>query len=395
MCADRTAQDSISRGWAGTDLGYWIDALLFTASKSQDRDGNKPFRDELLSSERLEERALRAGGQFHDRPASAPPCARHVSALRRQRARAARRLPHAGRRRARRAVRHAGGRVAARQLPPDHGRDPRHPRSTCRGSYYRELPTLASREHAGQARVYAMAVELLRHSDSRLDRQQLTRFLNSYQRVAPLTIGELWAWPSMLKLALIENLRRLAEETARRARTRDAPPTRTSRELDAERQRARSLPPGRRTPRSSCSCCIACASTGPRCRRCAPRSRTHLAAQQTTAEDAVRAEHQRQAAARCRWPTPSPACACARRSTGASTSRRSAWSSSVLRRDPAGAYARMDFLSRDRQRQAVEELAPAQRRGAGPGRAERRSRARARRRTDGRPATARRTSATT
>src|SRR5207245_9328578 len=29
----------------------------------------------------------------------------------------------------------------------------------------------------------------------------------------------------------------------------------------------------------------------------------------------------------------------------------------VLRRDPAGAYGQMDFLSRDRQRQAVEELA--------------------------------------
>ena len=29
----------------------------------------------------------------------------------------------------------------------------------------------------------------------------------------------------------------------------------------------------------------------------------------------------------------------------------------VLRRDPAGVYSRMDFLSRDRQRQAVEELA--------------------------------------
>ena len=67
-----------------------------------------------------------------------------------------------------------------------------------------------------------MAVELLRYSDSRLDLPQLTHFLNSYQRVAPLTIGELWAWPSMLKLALIENLRRLTDEilisrTARRA----------------------------------------------------------------------------------------------------------------------------------------------------------------------------------
>ncbi len=35
--------------------------------------------------------------------------------------------------------------------------------------YYRELPKLATRELAGTARVYAMAVELLRYSDARLD----------------------------------------------------------------------------------------------------------------------------------------------------------------------------------------------------------------------------------
>jgi cyclic beta-1,2-glucan synthetase len=40
-----------------------------------------------------------------------------------------------------------------------------------------------------------MAVELLRHG-RRIDRQQLLVFVNSYQRVAPLTIGELWAWPT-------------------------------------------------------------------------------------------------------------------------------------------------------------------------------------------------------
>src|SRR5204863_8385120 len=78
--------------------------------------------------------------------------------------------------------------------------------------YYRELPRLPHREWAGHARVYAMALELIRHSDSRLDKGQLTRFINSYQSVAPLTIGELWAWPSILNIALIENLRRLAQE---------------------------------------------------------------------------------------------------------------------------------------------------------------------------------------
>src|SRR5262249_41148424 len=93
-------------------------------------------------------------------------------------------------------------------------------RETLPNHYYRELPTLPQRQYAGHARVYAMALELPRHSDSRLEQAQLVRFMNSYQSVAPLTIGELWAWPSILKVALIENLRRLAEEllTARESR---------------------------------------------------------------------------------------------------------------------------------------------------------------------------------
>lgn len=49
-------------------------------------------------------------------------------------------------------------------------------------TYYRELPTLAARERAGHARIYAVAIELVRHSDSRLHRQRLTRFLNNYHR---------------------------------------------------------------------------------------------------------------------------------------------------------------------------------------------------------------------
>jgi cyclic beta-1,2-glucan synthetase len=40
------------------------------------------------------------------------------------------------------------------------------------------------RQHAGEARIYALAVEVMRHSDGRLDRRQLAQFLNSYQRVA-------------------------------------------------------------------------------------------------------------------------------------------------------------------------------------------------------------------
>ncbi len=77
--------------------------------------------------------------------------------------------------------------------------------------YYRKLPKLAAREFSGKARIHALALELIRHGDGRLDAERLTRFILAFQTVAPLTIGELWAWPSMLKLALVENLRLLTD----------------------------------------------------------------------------------------------------------------------------------------------------------------------------------------
>ena len=82
-------------------------------------------------------------------------------------------------------------------------------------SYYHELPKLAGGELRGYPRIYAVALELITHTDSRLDTNTLRRFIASYQTVAPLSIGELWAVAITLRLALVENLRRLAVSIAR------------------------------------------------------------------------------------------------------------------------------------------------------------------------------------
>ena len=86
--------------------------------------------------------------------------------------------------------------------------------------YYRELPKLAL-ARAGRQRARLRAGGGADPPQRQPPRPRPARALpGRFQTVAPLTIGELWAWPSMLKLALIENLRRLAEETlvARAAR---------------------------------------------------------------------------------------------------------------------------------------------------------------------------------
>ena len=81
--------------------------------------------------------------------------------------------------------------------------------------FYRELPKLVDGPLAGYPRVYGIAWAFVAHTDSRLDPESLRRFVRAYQRVQPLTIGELWAVAITLRVVLVENLRRLAEGIVR------------------------------------------------------------------------------------------------------------------------------------------------------------------------------------
>ena len=76
--------------------------------------------------------------------------------------------------------------------------------------YSRGLPRLRNGHSSGLPRVYDIALERISHEDGLVESETLPGFLESYQSVATLTLGELWALPIMLRLALIENLRRVA-----------------------------------------------------------------------------------------------------------------------------------------------------------------------------------------
>src|SRR6266545_1546917 len=315
----------------------------------------KPFRDELLSKERLEERALALAASFTIDP-SPRRRARNIFPRFDDNARVLRAAYQtlADDVRAGQPVTEAAEwlldnfHLVTSEIRDIHQHLP--------GPYYRQLPTLASREQAGHTRIYAMAVELVRHSDSRIDRQQLSVFVNSYQRVAPLTIGELWAWPSMLKLALIENLRRLAAETLESRRARLAADAYVMRIEHETGDVARPLPQALGLA-SVVQLLHRLREYGLRLSSIRTAVEEHLASQDTTAEAAIRGEHQRQAADQVSVANAITSL----RLCSALDWREYVESVSlveqVLRRDPAGAYGRMDFLSRDRQRQAVEELA--------------------------------------
>jgi cyclic beta-1,2-glucan synthetase len=231
--------------------------------------------------------------------------------------------------------------------------------------YYGELPTVAG--DADRPRVYSIAVALAAHTDSHLDDGLILCFVRAYQQVTPLTTGELWAVPTMLRLALLENLRRLADQmlTTRADRERAAAWVRAA--VGATGGRAPALPddpsdaflvgwhqavrdlgdaPDRRAP------------------AVVPNVPDDWLARHAAGDltEVLRREHRRQAANQVSVGN----CVTSLRLLNAidwsEFFERASPVEEALRAEPTGVYARQEFATRDRYRQAVEALAKAARR---------------------------------
>jgi len=108
-------------------------------------------------------------------------------------------------------------------------------------SYSRELPRLATGSLAGFPRIYDIALELISHQDGRVDRDNAAAFLGAYQSVKPLDLGELWAFPIMLRLGLLDNVARVGARIAHRREERDVAIAWADRMLVAAEGEARHL----------------------------------------------------------------------------------------------------------------------------------------------------------
>jgi len=89
-------------------------------------------------------------------------------------------------------------------------------------SFFRKLPVLRDEPLAGLPRIYGVAWAWVAHSDAALNACLLEAYLTAYQAQRELTLAELWAFPTTLRVVLVENLRRLAERASTEQLARDA-----------------------------------------------------------------------------------------------------------------------------------------------------------------------------
>ncbi len=240
--------------------------------------------------------------------------------------------------------------------------------------YYARLPKLAAGPLAGYPRVYALSLSLIAHTDSGLDEGHILGFVQAFQSVTPLTIGELWAVPIMLRLALLENLRRLAQHILQAWQDRQVAGQVLERvqqyvlqhKIDSiTEEKAWQLFSGELPSSASDPFLVHLRQL---LRDHAVLGKVgidfleqHLARHGTDSDQVLRRESQRQAANQVCVGN----CVTSLRILSALD-----WNvffekvslvDRVLREDPSGIYARQDFATRDRYRQLVEKLRAAPR----------------------------------
>ena len=233
-------------------------------------------------------------------------------------------------------------------------------------AYSRELPRLAQGPSRGLPRVYDLALEAISHGDGRIDGEALHRFVAAYQTITPLTLGELWAIPIMLRLALIENLRRVgARITAARLHLNQAHKW-ASQMLDVAARDPKSLilviADMARSDPPMVSAFVAelarhLQGHGAALALALNWIEQRLAEASLTIEQLVQSETQQQAADQVSISRSIGSL----RFLGAMDWRSFVEARSLveqtLRSDPEGVYARMDFATRDRYRHVIERLA--------------------------------------
>jgi cyclic beta-1,2-glucan synthetase len=232
--------------------------------------------------------------------------------------------------------------------------------------YSRGLPRLKKGPSTGLPRVYDIALETISHGDGRVDPDGLSSFVAAYQTVTVLKLGELWAIPIMLRLALIENLRRVATRIAADRIDRNYADywadklTETAAKNPKDlilviADMARSKPPmvssfvAELTRRLQ--------GQGPALALPLTWIEQQLSDSSLTIEQLVQSENQQQAADQLSISNSIGSL----RFLGAMDWRKFVETMSVVEQtlsgDPAGVYARMDFTTRDQYRHVVEKIA--------------------------------------
>ncbi|MDY0003340.1 MAG: cyclic beta 1-2 glucan synthetase, partial [Polyangia bacterium] len=231
--------------------------------------------------------------------------------------------------------------------------------------YSRKLPRLSAGELTGLPRIYDIVLEFIAHVDGRVDDEALSRYIDAYQSVTRLTLGELWSVAIMLRLALIENLRRVAVTMSWKRQHRDCAIAWAQRlESPSDAQDGALLVLAdlvRENPPLSTAFVAQFTQTlqgrGATTTFVLSWLEQRLGERGQTIEEVLRAENQSQAADQASMANSIASLRLVNATEWPKFVETHSSTEAILRGDPSGVYSQMDFVTRDEYRHVVENTA--------------------------------------
>ncbi len=215
---------------------------------------------------------------------------------------------------------------------------------------------------SGDPYIYELATGLVAQTDRSLNEANIQECLRAYQTVAPLTIAELWAFPLLLRVALIGQVAQLALQVTRKQQLREAAYFWANRLAASSRRGAgtfeRMLQAMGAEPVARESYFATCLAEQLQDQEDALAPVQHWIEDRlgTPLTEMVRAEHTSEAAERISTTNAFGSLRTLSRIVFTDVFESASLMDAELRRDPGGVYARGDFATRDRCRRAVERI---------------------------------------
>ncbi|QGU96105.1 cyclic beta 1-2 glucan synthetase [Clostridium bovifaecis] len=230
-------------------------------------------------------------------------------------------------------------------------------------AYYRNLPVVDRGIMKGYPRIYHIAVELVSHTEGKIDEETIERFVNAYQSRAVLTSGELWALPIMIRIALIQNISKITENVVFSSKEKLRADRVADRIINAVESRSMdrqieelSSEDVEFTPNFTERLLKVLRDNGVDSEEIYKWIDEKLELKEISSEKMINLEHQLQAAEQTSMGNSINSVREIEALDWKESFERLSYVEDILRQDPAGVYLNMDFESKDYYRHKIERL---------------------------------------
>ncbi|PJI07746.1 MULTISPECIES: GH36-type glycosyl hydrolase domain-containing protein [Clostridium] len=229
------------------------------------------------------------------------------------------------------------------------------------GICYRNMPVISKGAFKGLPRVYYLGTKIINKLDGRINEGALVSYIGEYEKRAVLTSAELWALPTMFRMAVIQNISKITESIVFSQIEKSKADKYGDDIINSENISFKKVKRALKSEKILTSHFVErflkiLRDSGVDNKEIYDYIDTRLEMQETTSNEMIILEHQRQAKFQVSMGNSINAIREIEALNWKECFERLSSVESILRKDPSGIYNHMDFLSKDYYRHNIERI---------------------------------------